>query len=210
VHSAAVFVLGGEGAHGAARQFFPRRSDNIRASRAPPCQGQSAMNVSIRAFTENDSVGELTILLHAAYAQLSALGFNYTAVDQSEDVTRSRIAGGECYVASDQGRIIGTILFCRQATGCPWYEQPHVSVVHQFGVLPTFQRLGVGTKLMAFVEDRAAATGAREIALDTSEGATHLIRWYERLGYRLVGHAQWYGKVYRSVILSKSLKPGAP
>lgn len=102
---------------------------------------------------------------------------------------------------------MGKILFYRHSKGRhPWYDLPHVAAVGQFGVLPAFQRRGGGNKLMAFVERRAIATGATEIALDTSDGAAHLIGWHGRLGYRLVGHAQWTGKTCRRVILSKSLQ----
>ena len=165
------------------------------------------MTFVIRTLDEGDSIADLTVLLHASYAQLGAVGFNYTAVDQSEDVTRNRIKNGECHVAIDGGRLIGTILFCRHYHGSPWYEQRHVAAFAQFGVLPDCQRAGLGRRLVDVAEDRARATGATDIALDTSEGAHHLVQWYERLGYRTVEIAQWRGKTYRSVIMSKSLGP---
>lgn len=43
------------------------------------------------------------------------------------------------------------------------------------------------------------------MALDTAEPAQHLRDWYTSLGYRLVDYAQWPGKTYRSVIMSKRL-----
>ena len=150
-------------------------------------------------------MAELTALLHAAYAPLGQLGLNYTAVDQTEDVTRSRIAGGECYVAVDNGVLVGTLVLRRHGRGCAWYEQPHVAGISQFGVLPAYQRRGVGMQLMGTAQQRAKTLGATEIALDTSEKATHLVEWYHRLGYRQVGIEQWHGKTYRSVILSKPL-----
>jgi ribosomal protein S18 acetylase RimI-like enzyme len=168
--------------------------------------GTAAMAIEIRLLQSSDSIAELTAVLHSAYVQLQRLGFNYTAVDQSEQRTRERIEGGECYVALEVTRIVGTILFRRHARGCVWYEQPHVAAVHQFGVLPAVQRSGIGSKLMRLGEARAAETGAREIALDTAEGAAHLVNWYQRLGYRRVATAQWQGKTYRSLILSKNLQ----
>lgn len=167
------------------------------------------MAIEFRLLQSSDSIADLTALLHAAYAQLQLLGFNYTAVDQSEQKTRGRIAGGECYVAIDAGRIIGTILFRRHSRGCAWYEQRHVAAVHQFGVMPTAQRGGIGSKLIQLCEKRAVETGAAEIALDTAEGAAHLVDWYERLGYRPVAIEQWQGKTYRSLILSKDLHRSA-
>jgi len=167
------------------------------------------MAIEFRLLQRSDSIADLTALLHAAYAQLQRLGFNYTAVDQSEQTTRDRIAGGECYVAIDAGHIIGTILFRRHSRGCAWYEQRHVAAVHQFGVVPTAQCSGVGSKLIQLCEARAIETGATEIALDTAEGAAHLVSWYARLGYRPVAIEQWQGKTYRSLILSKDLHGSA-
>ena len=161
----------------------------------------------IRKVAPEDSIAELTVLLHAAYARLGAMGFNYTAVDQPEDVTRKRIDRGVCLVAADADALIGTIMVYApgRSAGCPCYERPGVATIGQFGVLPGRQGTGTGTRLLREAERLAIASGAVELALDTSEGASHLIGWYEREGFRFVEHAQWKGKTYRSVIMSKPL-----
>jgi predicted N-acetyltransferase YhbS len=163
------------------------------------------MTIALRPLSSEDSLDELTALLHAAYAQLLQLGFNYTAVDQSNEVTQRRIAQGECCVAVSENRIVGTILFCRAARGCAWYEQPHVAAIHQLAVHPSFQRNKIGDALIAWGQAKAITTGASELALDTAEGATHLVSWYQRLGFRQVATEQWPGKSYRSTIMSKAL-----
>ncbi len=166
------------------------------------------MDIFVRPLSANDSIAELTHLLHAAYAQLAALGFNYTAVDQSEAVTRERIAQGECYVAAADGALVGTILFTTpdQTHGSPWLGKADVCEFHQFGVLPRYQGSGIGSRLLDHVENRARALSATEIAFNTSEGAHQLIGWYVRRGYRHIEHIQWEGKTYRSVIMSKTLQ----
>lgn len=162
----------------------------------------------IRQLEAADSISELTRLLHAAYARLGAMGFNYTAVDQTEEVTQNRIARGLCLVAVNDGVIIGTIMFYApgRSSGCPCYERPDVATIGQFGVSPACQGSRVGTRFLREAERLALANGAAELALDTSEGADHLIAWYEREGFRFVEHAQWPGKTYRSVIMSKVLQ----
>ena len=166
--------------------------------------------LTIRALHPTDSMAALTGLLRAAYASLGAMGFNYTAVDQSEDVTRKRVSRGKCLVALDGGALIGTLTVYPpgRSGGCPCYERPDVATIGQFGVLPGQQGHGVGARLLGEAERLAVASGAAELALDTSEGADHLIAWYERKGFRFVEHAQWAGKTYRSVIMSKRL--GSP
>ena len=163
--------------------------------------------ILIRPWRSTDSVDELTELLHRAYAGLAAMGLRYWATHQSAEVTLKRIQQGTCLVAEESGVIRGTIVLrnAAQTTGCPWYDRPDVASFGQFGVDPDLQKNGLGRRLLDQVEVLAAASGARELALDTAEPATHLVGWYTRLGYRFIEHAQWQHTNYRSVILSKTL-----
>lgn len=164
-------------------------------------------DVSIRPWLKTDSATELTELLHRAYARLAAMNLRFWATHQSAEVTEKRIASGECFVAVADGAICGTILFrdASRTNGSPWYNRPDVASFGQFAVEPGLQSRGLGRRLVAHVEDRAAASGAGELALDTAEPAVHLVEWYTRLGYRFIEHAQWQHTNYRSVLLSKTL-----
>jgi GNAT superfamily N-acetyltransferase len=86
-----------------------------------------------------------------------------------------------------------------------WYGRPGVAIAGPFAVDPDHQKQGFGTQLMKVVERHAARLGVVELAVDTSEGAAHLLRFYEKRSYRRVGLIEHEGKTYRSVILSKSL-----
>ena len=169
---------------------------------------RAAKGFVIRRLAEGDSLGELTELLHRAYAQLAAMDLHFVATKQDESVTRSRIEGAECYVAEMDGEIVGTIVFrdCARTGSCAWYDRPHVASFGQFGVEPSLQGSGVGSALLDRVEERAREVGAREIALDTAQPASHLIDYYARRGYRIVEHVSWGDVVnYSSVIMSKRL-----
>jgi GNAT superfamily N-acetyltransferase len=164
-------------------------------------------NISIRPWLATDSAAELTELLHRAYARLAGMGLRFWATHQGVDVTEKRIAQGECFVAVADGSICGTILFrdAARTSGSPWYNRPDVASFGQFAVEPGLQSNGLGRRLIAHVEARALASGARELALDTAEPALHLVEWYTRLGYRFIEQAQWQHTNYRSVVLSKVL-----
>ena len=43
-------------------------------------------SVDVRLFTPDDDISTLTSLLHRAYAQLGEMGWQFKAVDQSDDV----------------------------------------------------------------------------------------------------------------------------
>ena len=163
--------------------------------------------IIIRPLLAEDSLADLTALLHRAYARLAGMGLRYMATHQSVDVTRKRVEKGQCFVALAEGTICGTIVFKdpMQTSGCPWYDRPDVASVGQFAVDPALQGKGLGRRLMMLAEERALTSGTRELALDTAEPATHLISWYTRLGYRHIEYADWGHTNYRSVIMSKAV-----
>jgi GNAT superfamily N-acetyltransferase len=165
------------------------------------------MQPTIRPLQAGADYEALTGLLHRAYASLAAMGFRYTATYQSIETTRHRCESGTCLVAEIDGVIVGTVTFydARQTEHSEWYDRPEVASFGQFGVEPALQGLGIGALLMDEVERLAAESGAKEIACDTAEGATHLIRSYEKRGYRIVGTVDWGATNYLSVILSKEI-----
>jgi GNAT superfamily N-acetyltransferase len=164
--------------------------------------------LQIRKIRADDSLEALTDLLHRAYAELGALGFNYTAVDQSVLQTREGMVGKECYLGLIDARLVATLLLGpagEPQARCEWYGRAGVWIIGRLAVEPALRGQGIGSRMLAFAEDRARARGATEAALDTAEGAEHLVELYTKRGYRRVGHVQWPGKSYRSQVLSKPL-----
>ncbi len=168
--------------------------------------------VEIRDWQLTDDVAALTDLLHQAYGQLAQAGFRYLATHQDEATTRQRLESGHPFVALLGEQIVGTVtLYPPQPDSpCELYRRAGVFCFGQFGVRPDLQRSGIGGQLVAHLERKARELGAAVLALDTAEGATHLVRWYERLGFRFVQHVQWDVTNYRSVVMSKSLTSPAP
>jgi GNAT superfamily N-acetyltransferase len=163
--------------------------------------------VTLRRINAGDSLHELTGMLHRAFAPLGRMGLNCTCVDQSVEMTRQRIAQGECYVAVFAGRLVATITLYAPDSGSEsaWYHRHDVASIHQLGVDPEFQGKGLGSGLLEFAEGWARVQGYRELALDTAQPATHLLAFYGAHGYRIVETLPFQGKLYRSVVLSKSL-----
>jgi uncharacterized damage-inducible protein DinB/GNAT superfamily N-acetyltransferase len=169
--------------------------------------------IDIRPLAARDSLDALTALLHLAYAPLAAAGLNFTAATQTKDTTAKRAAEGQCYVATLAGRMVGTVTVCGPyaegaapwANAVPWFRERNTAHFHQFAVHPEVQGRGLGRRLVATCEHWALHRGYRRMALDTAEPAAELRALYTRLGYADVGHVQWDGKTYRSVIMQKAL-----
>lgn len=166
-----------------------------------------AHGILIRRLESNDSLEDLTDLLHRAYGRLAEMGFAFVASHQDVETTRARVSNGECLVASDGERLVGTITVYQPGvrTQCDWYRKTGVAAFGQFAVDPRLQGNGVGRALLQAAEALAVEMGATHLALDTAAPATHLIELYERMGFRAIEEVQWNVTNYRSVVMSKRL-----
>lgn len=161
----------------------------------------------IRRLRPDDSFEDLTALLHRAYARLAKMGLRFVATYQDVETTRRRAMSGECFVVEEGAAIVatGTLYGPNPESGCELYRQPDLWHFGQFAVEPGLQGRGVGYSLLQRLEERARELGARRLALDTSESALHLIDYYRRQGFQVVGRVNWEETNYVSVLMVKEL-----
>lgn len=168
--------------------------------------------VNFRIVQSNDDVSELNNLLVSAYRPLAEQGMRYAASHEDKNATQKNIEDGECHIAIHEGKIIACAILRipKQELKSGWksngpkhYSVSGVTTFGRFAVQPELQGQGIGSKLMDIIEARAQYLGFSELALDTSEHATHLIKMYEKRGYKFIEFHQWDITNYRSVVMSK-------
>ncbi len=164
--------------------------------------------LALLEFGPGDSIAELTSLLHECYRTLKEQGWNFTAADQSEGTTKSRIQCGHCFLVTSGSKAVGTILLVTkpQENGPKHYQDEKVAVISQFGVLPDFRNQGIGAMLLAHAENIAREKNFRALLLDTAKPATELIAYYNKKGFRPIAEYQWSGKNYVSVVMERVLE----
>jgi GNAT superfamily N-acetyltransferase len=169
-------------------------------------------DIKFRIFQPTDDIGELNKLLLSAYRPLAEQGMRYAASHEDENATKKNVDDGECHIAIYEGKMIACAIlripkqeqkYGWKANGPKHYSVSGVTTFGRFAVPPKLQGQGVGSKLMDIIESRAQQLGFSELALDTSEHATHLIRMYEKRGYKFIEFHQWDITNYRSVVMSK-------
>ncbi|MFE4977089.1 GNAT family N-acetyltransferase [Kitasatospora sp. NPDC056651] len=164
------------------------------------------MSVEIRRFGENDSVRELTSLLHRAYAGHAAAGRAFFASYQSVRDTAGRIGRGECWLALVGTEVMGTVTVAAPYTVPEGYPAPAgMGSFWQLAVDPAYQGTGLGQRLLTLAEERITALGATKVVIDTSTEAAELVGWYRSRGYVPVGTWRWDVTNYESVVLLKDL-----
>lgn len=172
---------------------------------------ERVMPILIRRVREDDNLVALTEILHRAYGDLAQQGMRYLASHQPVETTRERLEEGEGYVIAAEGTVIGTATF-RGHEDLPygdWDPGEKVASFGQFAVDPGYQGFGIGDRMMAFLESRARDSNCAWLALDTSAQAARLQKYYGRLGYEVVGCADWRPVVnYESVVMAKKIALG--
>jgi len=161
----------------------------------------------IRPYTREDSIPEITALLHRAYGPLAAQGLRFSAMTQDDAETLSRIEEGYCLVAEAEGKVVGTVTIYAwtQDNPCPYYRRPGLFYFGQFAVDPSFQGQGLGRRLVDAVEDYAKSQRGIELALDTAVDASQLIALYGKWGFEIVDPWDTSAPHYVSVIMSKPI-----
>jgi ribosomal protein S18 acetylase RimI-like enzyme len=149
-----------------------------------------------------DDASQIRTLVNQAYKELADMGLNYTAATQDEATTLERMTKGRTFVLIHNKQVVGTILF---------YEENHFTkkksaYLGQFAISPELKRSGLGSIVMDFCEQLANDEKYESIQLDTAKPAKHLVEWYQRRGYKVVGEMHWEGKTYDSYIFEKTLR----
>ena len=119
--------------------------------------------IEIRHFENTYDIDAITLLLNKAYKKLSDNGFKYLASHQDATMTKKRIDEVEFFVVLLENKIIATVTYYspKNASGNEWYNQDFVASYGQYAVDTNFQNIGVGGKLIEFVEQHAKADNAK-------------------------------------------------
>lgn len=166
-----------------------------------------AKRVVVRALAQSDSIGDLTFLLHRAYKAQIDMGLHPLAGRQSSEITYKRTHSGECFIATLDDKLVGSVLLQEvEDAGFPeHFLKPKVAHFSLLGVDPKLQGFGIGHKLLGAIETRALEMEFDELACSMAEPDARLKSFYEKMGYRHVEFWQWPYTNYRSAIVSKAL-----
>ncbi len=162
-------------------------------------------NYVIRPVVDAD-IPAIRKLVNAAYQELADMGLNYTATYQDDVITRDRVSKGRAFALTDQDAILGTVLFAEQN----YFTKRRTGYVSQLAIAPSLKKSGLGSLLMDLCEEIAAREKFEGIQLDTAKPAKHLVEWYQKRGYEIVGETRWDDKTYESWIFEKSLRSQLP
>ena len=127
--------------------------------------------------------------------------------DLGEELPRYRAPDGSVLLALLDGEVLGTVAL---APLTPRDEHDDVVTplreVKRMWVAPGARGMGLGRRLLAAIEERAAALGTATLRLDTNETLGPAIALYESAGYRPV--PRYNDNPYATHFMQRALPPG--
>lgn len=157
--------------------------------------------LSFRLATDADIQALLELRLAIDADQAERFGDDRYVTTISEKSVARSLKSSRILVATRRGRIVGLV---SMGTKKPWavdleYFTPAGKAVYLYNVdvFPELQRSGIGRQLIDRVKAMAKEWPVDAIRLDAYDGAAGAGPFYEKCGFKKLGH-----KVYRSVPLA--------
>lgn len=112
------------------------------------------------------------------------------------DVLNSDIENKQMYLGVSQDKIICAFVINFQCDDeykkAKWkYPKSSYMIIHRLCVNPNYQNIGIGMKSMLKIEDMVKKMDIESIRLDAFTENPKAIRLYEKLGYSIIGYADW-------------------
>lgn len=100
------------------------------------------------------------------------------------------------YVAVEDDKIIAVYVINQDCDDeyYDWeWKNPDDSacLIHRLCVSPDFQNRGIGSKVLAHIEEQVKSMGYLSIRLDVFSENPYALKLYEKYGYEKRGHADW-------------------
>ncbi len=156
--------------------------------------------VQIRGLMPNDSVDQITTLLHTVFAPGPSQPYEYPAAKQTAEATRKQIQCGICFLAWAGDRMAGVAIL--------YQPEPHGTLesgarLAQLAVHPEFQGRGIGPRLLEACEQEALSRGACGVWASSPVDSRQL-SWFVRNGFRLVEYKAWPDTRHDSLVVQQT------
>lgn len=149
-----------------------------------------------RLATKKD-LDEICCLIGKAIEQMEEQGIHqWDELYPSREVFLNDIDNNTLYVATVNDKIVAVYVINLDCDDeyyeCEW-DNPAESacIIHRLCVSPDFQNKGIGSMVLAHIEEQVKSMGYLSIRLDVFSENPYAIRLYEKNGYEKRGYADW-------------------
>ena len=143
------------------------------------------MKIEIPSISDYDRVNELAVQVHEFHVKLRPDLFLKSNVVITEERFKELVLKNEIYVAKDNDRIVGYIIFNIVEKTNPLMRYRKQLNIENICVDELDRNKGVGTKILLFVKEFAILNNCTDLYLTVNEENKNAIKLYEKLGFKV-------------------------
>lgn len=117
-------------------------------------------------------------------------GLVYASATQSVERLKQKIGDGQCYVAMQEDRLVGTATICLKKIDY-WYFSGTVGLIKLVAVDPDKKHAGVGTQCIETCIHYAREVGIKVIVTDSADENMAFKKLVTRLGGKMVDYCKY-------------------
>lgn len=154
------------------------------------------MNIKYRLGTNEDLTEICDIYKSAIKLMNSQEIYQWDEIYPNEDILKRDIDKKELFVGILSGKIAVIYVLnkdCDEEYNNGNWKNRNASyfIVHRLCVNPVFQNCGLGKETMKHIESNLKKNGIESIRLDAFINNPYALKLYKRMGYSVVGCADW-------------------
>ena len=122
---------------------------------------------------------------------------NHPAFISSDKINEQLVKGIKMYGYTTNDQIVGCVGY--------WRDNNEIFHIERLATLPEYRHLGIGRKLMEFVENKIKETGGKITEIHVLDKNTLLIEWYKKLNYMKIRIDELTHLPFNSYVMNKKL-----
>lgn len=157
--------------------------------------------VEIRKLTSDDviSLEDIQKLISKAHNDNIKNGLFYATATQTIEKLRQKIGDGICFIAEENGKLIGTATVCTKKINY-WYYNGTIALIKLVAVDPDSKHSKIGTRLIEACVYQAKENGIKVVVTDSAEENVIFGKLASRCGFKAIDYCKYKANNFVSTV----------
>ena len=157
--------------------------------------------VEVRKLLSDDviSLDDIQKLISKAHSDNIKNGLFYATASQTIEKLRQKIGDGVCFIAEENGKLIGTATVCSKKINY-WYYSGTVSLIKLVAADPDSKHSKIGTRLIEACIRQAVENEVQVVVTDSAEENIIFKKLAKRCGFKVIDYCKYKANNFISTV----------
>ncbi|MBS7210344.1 MAG: GNAT family N-acetyltransferase [Lachnospiraceae bacterium] len=145
------------------------------------------------------TLDRIQMLLSKSHSENISKGLVYATATQTPERLKQKIGDGICFVAVENGKLVGTATVCQKKIDY-WYYTGTVALIKLVAVDPDNKHSGIGTQLIETCINYAKENGIKVVVTDSAEENAVFGKLAKRCGFKVIDYCKYKANNFVSTV----------